>query len=107
MNHSESKLQASIIQEFQRRGIYAFSVPNEGALSGRRQMFLKSLGLRNGVSDLIIVLPSRIIFMEVKTPTGTQSENQKAFQQQVESLGHTYVLVRSVDDALAAVGVGG
>ena len=37
-------------------------------------------------------------WLEVKTATGKQSELQKSFQQQVESHGHRYAVVRSVED---------
>ena len=55
-------------------------------------------GLKSGASDLIVLFPNRVIFCEVKTPTGTQSEAQKDFQEQVENLGFEYILVRSLLD---------
>jgi hypothetical protein len=51
-----------------------------------------------GVSDLIMIEPSRVIFIEVKTPIGKQSENQIKFQKKVELLGFEYWLVRSLDE---------
>jgi len=59
---------------------------------------LISAGLRKGVSDLVIFLGSETIYMEVKTPTGRQSDAQKRFQKQCEDSGRTYVVVRSVED---------
>ncbi|MFA5703770.1 MAG: VRR-NUC domain-containing protein [Advenella sp.] len=103
MNHDESKIQAEIVQQLQAGGFVFFSVPNEASLSARRMMFFKTLGLKRGVADLVVVLPFKILFMEVKTPTGTQSQPQKDFQQQVQNLGHTYVIVRSVAEAMDAV----
>jgi hypothetical protein len=107
--HDESLLQSAIVAALSLHRIYCFSVPNEllGSSKGaaRKMAIFKSLGLRSGVSDLVVILPSRIIFMEVKTPTGRQSDSQKTFQGIVESLGHKYTLVRSVDDALAACGI--
>lgn len=96
---TESTLQAAIIQYLQMRGIYAFSVPNEGhGGQHRRAMHMKSLGQRNGVSDLIAIMPNRVIFIEVKTPAGSQSPAQKDFQATVTSLGFEYYVVKSVDD---------
>ena len=94
-----------------------FSVPNEmiGTMSG----VLKSEGIKEslikrivnvvfkkfkntgflaGVSDLIVLLPNKAMFFEVKTSIGTQSPKQKDFQQTVELLGFEYHLVRSLDD---------
>jgi hypothetical protein len=104
MQHEESKIQCDIVQYLQLRGIFFFSVPNEIAGGGRgktamiRTARAKSMGLRSGVSDLIIVLPSKILFMEVKTNTGRQSENQKYFQKKVTELGFEYFIVKSVED---------
>lgn len=39
------------------------------------------------------------IFIEIKTPTGRQSEKQKHFQKVVESYGFRYVILRSAEDA--------
>ena len=55
-------------------------------------------GLLSGVSDLIVVLKGRVIFVEVKNEVGKQSEKQIKFQQQVENLGFKYYLVRNLED---------
>ncbi len=109
MNHDESILQSQIVQALSLHRIYCFSVPNEllGSSKGaaRKMAIFKAMGLRPGVSDLVVVLPHRVIFLEVKTPTGRQSPAQKVFQSIVQALGHQYTLVRSVDEALAVCGV--
>jgi hypothetical protein len=74
-----------------------FSVPNEGK-NAKEQMYKKMLGLKSGVSDLILVMPSRVVFVECKDDTGKQSESQKEFESDVTALGFEYWLVRSLDD---------
>lgn len=74
-----------------------FSVPNERS-NVREQMRMISTGLMSGVSDLICVLPNKVLFIEVKDTKGTQKPKQKEFQQTVELLGFEYHLVRSLDD---------
>lgn len=75
---------------------------------------LKKHGLLNGVSDLIILLPNKVLFVELKKPKqkvfnhktgrmntkagGKQSPEQKAFQEKVESLGFEYYLVDEFND---------
>lgn len=60
---------------------------------------LRSVGLQDGVSDNIIIAPrGKVYFIEFKTPTGTQQDNQKEFQKIVTDLGHTYYIVRSLDE---------
>lgn len=98
MNHSESLLQASIVQWLQDNGFYFFSVPNEGHAK-KSMPFLKAMGLRSGVSDLVVILPlGKICFLEVKSQVGTQSEPQKRFQRRVEELGHKYFVVRDLEE---------
>jgi len=75
-----------------------FSVPNGGTRDKREAMLLKATGVVAGVSDLIIIKPNEVIFVEVKTEIGKQSDKQKQFQQTVETLGFKYLLVRSLED---------
>ena len=103
MKKSEERIQFEIVQWF--RNNYClnhhdpkcliFSVPNDGK-NMMEQMRKKSTGLLAGASDLIVVLPNRIIFVEVKDEKGTQQPNQKQFQADVEKLGFEYIVVRSL-----------
>jgi len=97
---SEDKIQHEIVMWLQDQKIYFFSVPNEGAGKDAviRMTRLKAMGLRPGTSDLVLVLPNRVVFVEVKTDTGIQSKLQKVFQERVTALGHEYLLVRSLKD---------
>jgi hypothetical protein len=75
-----------------------FAVPNGGTRSKAEAMKFKATGLVAGVSDLIVVQPNRVIFVEVKTATGRQQPNQKAFEKTVKDLGFEYILVRNLED---------
>ena len=102
---TEEKIQYQIVEyfnntfclKFHNPRYCIFSVPND-TTDVRELMRKKSTGLKAGVSDLIVLLPNRCLFFEVKTTTGIQSEKQKEFQQQVEDLGFEYFLVRSLFD---------
>lgn len=74
-----------------------FSVPNDSinAIETKRKV---NTGLLRGVSDLILVMPGKLLFLEVKTDTGYQSESQREFQKRVEELGFSYHVVRSIED---------
>ena len=61
-------------------------------------MILKATGVVAGVSDLIIIQPNRIIFIELKTEKGVQSNEQKSFEKKVKNLGFEYYLIRSMDE---------
>lgn len=74
-----------------------FAVPNDSS-SKEETMRKLATGLLSGVSDLVIIQPNRVLFIEIKTPTGTQQQNQKDFEQDVKLLGFEYHVVRSLDE---------
>jgi hypothetical protein len=80
-----------------RRDWLIFSVPNERS-DFRELARLKSTGLTTGVSDMILVTPEKVFFIEVKNAKGKQSEDQEKFQNRVESMGYSYFLVRSLQE---------
>lgn len=74
------------------------SIPNGGSRNAIEATHLKATGLLPGASDLIVVHGPVVLWVEVKTPTGKQSEVQLEFQKRVVSLGYEYVIVRSLED---------
>lgn len=53
-----------------------------------------------GEPDLTLFTKTgKTIFIEIKTPTGRQSAEQKHFQKIVEGYGFRYIIMRSVEDA--------
>lgn len=102
----EDKIQQQIVEwfnnnyclKFHKPRYSIFSVPNGGTRNKAEAIKLKLTGMKAGVSDLIILLNNKCLFVEVKTSTGKQSEVQKEFQEVVENLGFEYWLVRSLDE---------
>jgi hypothetical protein len=103
MNHTESRIQAAIIKALNPYPVYAFFVKNEGKKTKAQAMRDKAMGMRSGVSDLVVITADGVVFMEVKTETGRQSKSQQLFQSMVERFGCKYVVVRSPQDALRAL----
>lgn len=103
---TEQQLQKQIFQYFhnkyclknQNPRCSIFSVPNGGTRNMLEAINLKATGLVAGVSDLIVLMPNRCIFVEVKTDTGIQSDKQKDFELVVSDLGFEYFLVKSLDE---------
>ena len=64
-------------------------------------------GLPNGFSDLCGVQKSdgRAVFIEVKTPRGRVSENQKNFLKQMQQYGAIAGVCRSETDAFILLGI--
>jgi Holliday junction resolvase-like predicted endonuclease len=61
---------------------------------------LQGLGAYKGITDLIAAKNSRIVFIELKTKTGKQSDYQKQFQADLEAAGGEYILCRGIDDLM-------
>jgi hypothetical protein len=103
MKKDESKIQHEIVMWFNNNyclknsnpQCLIFSVPNEGK-NAREQMYKKSLGMKSGVSDLIVVIPNKILFIECKDEKGKQRETQIEFENSVKKLGFEYHLVRTL-----------
>ena len=58
------------------------------------------MGLRSGVSDLVIVKEGRAYFLELKIGNGKQSENQCTFEADCMIAQAHYGIAWSFDDAV-------
>lgn len=101
---TEDKIQQEIIiyyrNYFQRlyKDCLIFSIPNGGLRDKRTAMLMKSTGLLSGAADLVVIYFGTLVFVELKTATGIQSEEQKVFAQRVKDCGFDYFLLRSLDE---------
>ncbi len=105
MKKTEARIQSEIVKYFRNKyctrlnnpKYLIFSVPNERENRSELRKMIGT-GLLSGVSDLIIVVPGCVVFVEVKDDKGKQSEKQLEFESDVKKLGFEYILVRSVDE---------
>lgn len=103
----ESKVQASCVKWFTNNyclkhhnpKYICFSVPNEAIqkMAWKQINTFKAMGLKSGVSDVIVLLEGKVLFVEFKSAKGTQTPKQRDFQQGVELLGFEYHICRSLD----------
>jgi hypothetical protein len=103
----EADIQKQIVKYLRLSGQLVYSVPNElvGRLSPGAKNHFYSMGLTPGAADLLVLMPGgRVKILEVKTATGRQSDRQKEFERRCTALGHEYQIVRSLEDAVRAVG---
>ena len=70
---------------------------------GNRGVVHTKYGLAPGSSDLVGILDGRFIALEVKTPVGRLRPEQRLWLELVRSFGGFAAVVRSVDEARAAV----
>lgn len=81
----ESEIQAQIKEYLQWKGWFVFKIH-------------QSLGSYKGIADLYAIKGGRGIWIEVKTPDGSQSQDQVYFQQDIEAHGGEYLVARSIED---------
>ena len=109
--NAEAKRQAAIIEyvRWVAPHIVIWAVPNGGFRTKAEAARLKWTGVLAGVLDLTLALPDgRCAFWETKTPHGRLSDDQKAVTIRLMAIGHSWAVVRSIDDArreLAGLGI--
>ena len=105
--NDETPLQQEILKALTRiPGVIAWR-QNVGYARGLRTQSAFKLGPPDGASDIICIAWGRPYLIEVKVGNNTQSAQQENFQEQAEKAGATYLVARSVEDALRGIGHGG
>ena len=110
--HKESELQIQCVRwfayEYPHLRMLLYHPKNEGTANGRVQgAVAKAEGVVAGVADLILQAPSEdgysCLAIEMKTPTGRQSPEQKMFELYIKAAYGKYVVIRSFEDFKAIV----
>lgn len=92
---TEEQLQAKCFLWFwnnyphERRMVFHVNNNSANAIQGNNK---RSQGVTKGVSDFIMILNGIVVFVEMKLPTGTQSREQKDFQNKVQTKKHPYMI---------------
>jgi hypothetical protein len=98
----ERDTQDRILGHLKAAGVLAFHIPNHGMFNKKTRRY-NQVGKYHvaGVPDLAVVIPGgRIVWVEVKSMTGSQAPEQKAFQARLELLGHDYIIARRLEDVI-------
>lgn len=84
-------------------GVVWFHVPNGESRSVRTGAKLKRMGVRRGVGDLCLVIPllGRTAFLELKSIYGSQSRDQRSFEDDVTAAGAFYATAASPEEVSA------
>ncbi len=101
---SEAQIQKSVIEYLDRycklKG-YIFHIDNGGKMSPAMGQLKKDMGVRPGVGDLgVMMRGGRFGFIEMKTGTRKQSQEQKDFEEICIMLRFPYEIARSLDDVI-------
>lgn len=113
MKHNEDSIQIAAINYFRVRHkntIYPvlFHVPNGGVRSKAAGAKFKCMGVKAGVSDLILPVPRGpygSLFVELKTdkPRGKVSKNQNAWIKLMNESGNLAVVAYGFKECVAAI----
>lgn len=107
----EHRIQTACVRWFRlkhpRLAARLFAVPNGGRRDGITGARLKEEGVLAGVADLILLVPNadyHALLIEMKTPKGSQSESQKAWQRAVAGNDdYMYVVCRSLEGFIKTI----
>jgi hypothetical protein len=105
--NAEARRQAAIVDYVRTVApqIVIWAVPNGGLRTKAEAGRLKWTGVLAGVLDLSLALPDgRSAYWETKTPHGRLTDDQLAFIHSLTALGHSWAVVRSIDDARLELG---
>lgn len=58
----------------------------------------KDVTINAGASDLIVVLPGKVLFVELKVGYNQQQQNQIEFERLILNLHHEYHVIRSLEE---------
>lgn len=110
MRHLEDQLQIACVRYFDymypKISHLLHHSPNGGKRNLREAARFKTMGVRPGFPDLILLLPNSeysYLCVELKIAKGRQSELQKEYQKLVEKNGGKYCICRSVDDFIKTI----
>jgi|SaaInlLV_10m_DNA_2_1039722.scaffolds.fasta_scaffold04001_8 hypothetical protein len=94
---SEKQIENAILDYLNLIGFFAFKVKDQAQFINGSYRKPGRHCVR-GVSDIIAVKNGKVLFIEVKTDTGRQSEHQKEFERCIQNTGGGYYVVRSLGE---------
>ena len=99
-----SNLTGPVLEEFNKRGIFAMRLNSGTAKRGRYYIKL----CPPGTADVLAFPSSRVMWVETKDTRdlkrkGSTADAQDAFRATVESLGHIYIRASRLEDVLEAL----
>lgn len=97
---SEKQIENAILDYLNQRGIMAWKNQSVGIYDSKIGAYRKPNNKyhRNGVSDIIGIYKCSPLFIEVKTKTGTLTDDQKKFLYEAKLKGAIAFMARSVQE---------
>jgi len=102
----ETQLQIAVAKHIRARGVRGlvwFHPANGGYRTKAEASIFKAMGVRAGVSDLVLFHAGRFFCLELKAKGGRASEDQMAFISEADAAGAYTALAEGLDAALATL----
>lgn len=94
----EFQLQIKLVEYLKQKKLSRFRfyhVPNQGIRSIKYQSILTKMGLKSGCPDLILEFEGgKIVYLEIKTQTGTLSKAQKLWKNISDALKTPHYVIK-------------
>lgn len=108
MRHSEHEIQVKVVQHIRafHPECLIFAIPNGSATTPKNRLHLHKEGMMSGVPDLFVAEAKNGfngLFVEMKTPEGIESPEQKKVRIQLNSKNYLVYVARSSDTAIELI----
>lgn len=110
MNRAEQSIHKAVVQHLRMRGVLGLvfwhsnnNIARRGRAAAVQGGIAKGMGVRPGVSDLVLVHAHRIFCLELKAPGGRPTEAQLEFISDMERAGGFCCVAEGLDRALAVL----
>ena len=107
MKHEEDQIHVAILAYLRLNlppdATPPWHTPNGGSRDARTGAKMKKLGAIAGFPDLAFIYRGKFYALEVKTAKGKLGDVQKLWRDWIEAAGGAYAVVKSIDDAKAAL----
>ena len=102
MGRPEEIIEGQILTFLEHIGWFVWKNQTAGFYSTKKKRFLKAKSRFqiNGTSDILCVVHGRFVAIEVKTPKGTVTDDQRTFLARVNKEGGTAFVARSLSQAI-------
>ena len=97
---TEKELENLLLEYLSRTGWFCWKNQTVGIYNAKKKCYQmpNSPHALKGVSDIVAIKRGRVLFIEVKTLKGKQSEHQKEFERNLKTMGGNYLLIRSLKE---------
>lgn len=105
-NNPEEQIHIAVVEHLLLRatpGVVWWHTPNESKMHVSRRVKLKRMGVRAGVSDLILYRNREAFALELKAPGGRPTDAQLEFQSEWRANGGHAVVAEGLDQAIAVL----